>query len=115
LHVLSDNLASYPLGLLGPTPSVATLAAASFQLVSDAFSVSLQLALPLAAALGLAEFGLSLVARVAGVPWVPVAFAPARGLLAIAVLFLVSRALLGSLPELFRHMLGAATQLLGRA
>lgn len=108
---LAQSVISHPLGRIDPLPDLAAIALGSARMIGDAFATALQLALPLAAALGLSELALGLCARVVSAPWFPPAIAPARALLSMFVIWIGTRALLGTFPQYFRHGLSAAQKL----
>jgi type III secretory pathway component EscT len=105
---LADGLIRHPIGVLSPAGDVAALALGSARLVADAVASALLLALPVAAAAGMAELGWSVVARVASVPALPAALVPVRAALAMFVVCIGALVLFESYAGLFRQGLAAA-------
>jgi type III secretory pathway component EscT len=97
LQLLADGLGSHPLGLLAPWSGVGAVALQSARLGADALAVALLVALPVGAAVLVAELSIALTARLASTPALAAAVIPARSMLgllfaALALLWWLSTA-----------------------
>jgi type III secretory pathway component EscT len=111
LAALAHELTRRPLGALATTPDLGALALSSARLVGDAFGLAVLLALPVAAALALAELGVALALR--STPALAAAFAPLKAALALALFALAALVTLAALPDTLAHALRAAQSSLG--
>jgi type III secretory pathway component EscT len=116
IDVLAQGLIARPLGALSSGNTLANvggLALGSARLLADAFASALLIALPVGAALLLAELASALSVRAASAPFVSFAIVPARAALLLFVLCVVALFSLSALPDFFRHGLSGAQHLLG--
>jgi flagellar biosynthesis protein FliR len=111
LSALADGLSRHPIGALASPGSLGAVALGSARLLGDAFAAAVQIALPVGAAIGIAELGLGLVARVAAAPGFQLALAPARAALAMFVVWIASALWLGSSSSYFQRGFAAAKRL----
>jgi len=86
----------HPIGALASPGSLGAVALGSARLLGDAFVAAVQIALPVGAAIGIAELGLGLVARAA---------------LAMFVVWIASALWLGSSSSYFQRGFAAAKRL----
>lgn len=111
VQALAHSVTQQPLGKLAPLADLPALAMGSVQLIGDAFALAVQVGLPVAAALGLAELAMALLARTTEAGWIAPLHAPARSLLALFVIWIATRALLDNLPESLRRGMAVARRL----
>jgi flagellar biosynthesis protein FliR len=111
LSALADGLTRHPIGALESLGNLGAVALGSARLLADAFGSALQIALPVGAAIGIAELALGLVARVASAPGFALALAPARAALAMFVVWIASAIWLGSSSSYFQRGFAAAKRL----
>jgi flagellar biosynthetic protein FliR len=113
LRVLAHGVTTRPLGRLSALAGTGALALDSVRLFADAFAAALLLALPVSAALLLAELGLALSARAASASFAHPVLLSARAALLLLVLCIAMLLLGALLPEFFRHGLSGAARALG--
>jgi flagellar biosynthesis protein FliR len=111
LSALADGVTRHPIGALASFGSLGAVALGSARLVADAFAAALQIALPVGAAVGIAELGLGLCARVVSAPGFQFGLGPARAALAMFVVWIASALWLASSSSYFQRGLAAAKRL----
>ncbi|MGD8862398.1 MAG: flagellar biosynthetic protein FliR [Myxococcales bacterium] len=111
IAVLADGLLSAPVGALSAPTDAAGLALGAARLFGDALSAAVLIALPVLAALLLAELGVGLSMRLASSVTSAAVVQSARPALALTVLLLSAAMLMARLPEAFRQGLQAASRL----
>jgi len=112
LSVLADSLRSHPPGRLAAPADAAGLALGSAHLVADAFSAAVLMALPVLAAVMLAEVLLSLSLRLSSLLPATPSLSPLRTLLVLLTLWATLAMGFGRLPDLFAGAIEAGAQLL---
>lgn len=114
ITALADGILRRPLGMLSAFDNPSALALGSARLLGDAFASALLLALPVIAALMLADLVIALAARTASAPAFALALAPARAALALLLMWMTVMLWLGSAPDTLRRWF-TATKLLWNA
>jgi flagellar biosynthetic protein FliR len=111
IAALADGITTRPLGTPSALSGLRAVALSSVQLLGDAFASALLIALPVVAALALADLAVVLVARAASANALPLALAPARPALALLLLWIWLLLLPGLMPDAFEQGLHAARRL----
>jgi len=111
ISALCDGLLRRPVGTLSAFANPSALALGSAHLLGEAFASAVLLALPVIAALMLADLAVALGARAASAPAFASVFQPARPALALLLMWISVMLWLGAAPNTLRAWFAATLKL----